>query len=363
MAKKKRRIGTRKRSSEKSKPGKFDAIKHAKKPTKKPPLWNLDYGVTYSSLSTWEQCPEQFALAYIDGWTSKRIHVPFEFGHVMHSAIEHQFGGKTPEEVIYHVTEAYYKKRLPTLLHSSERDVLDTICETAKITFPAYCRYWQQDDAGLDWLVREGQFSVPYKLAHPAGFRTLRLRGMRDGVYRTRKTGIVGLFETKNKSRISEQEIKDGLHADMQTLMYALATQLETGHTPTQVLYNVIRRSDIYRRKGESLGDLMKRLKEDIQKRPDFYFMRFIVDLLPSDVEEFRRKTLDPLLVRFVDWWESVKKNPDARGRWKSPYHFRSLQNLIGKYGKANLWEVIVNDNTRSYYRRSAVFPELEPVE
>jgi hypothetical protein len=350
-----------KRKPKPSAPSKFDALRKAKKPKKREPLWTLEKGLTYSSLSLFEECPEQFALAYVDGWSSKRISIPLEFGSVMHSCLEHQYCGKSPQEIAFTVTEEYRKRRTPTLINSSENDVLNFICELAKITFPHYCDYWGKDDQQLTWIVREGQFAVHYPLAMEDGkVNKILLRGMRDGIYKTPRGGITGIFETKNKSRISEQELRDGLRADMQTLFYALTTWIETGIQPKQVLYNIIRRSDMYRRKGEPLPSLIKRVKEDMEKRPDFYFVRFTVDLLPSDITIFQEKTLNPLLRRFIHWWDSVKKNPSPNGRWKSPYHFRSLSHLIGKYGKVNLWELAVNGNAKSYFRRSAVFPELE---
>lgn len=335
--------------------------KNPKKPIYKP-LWTLDQGITYSGLDTFESCPEQFAAQYMDGWTSKKISVPLEFGSIMHYAIEHQFNFSSPEETIAQISDQYRKFRLPSLLNNSEIDTLETLLAMAEATFPAYCYYWDEDDKNTKWIVREGKFSVPYDLPMPEGVRKITLRGMRDGIYRTARQGVLGIFETKNKSRISENEIRDGLRADMQTLFYATATYIEKGECPRQVLYNIIRRSDLYRRsKGqEPLNEYIGRLKDDIKARPDHYFKRFSVDLLPSDIENFINKTLNPLLIRFVHWYDSVKKNPSPRGRHQSPHHYLSLKNLIGKYGKVQLWEILVNNNTRGFRRRTETFSELE---
>lgn len=356
MAKKRR-----KSSSPRKKPvSKFSNLSKTKRPKKIPSLWSLEDGITQSALTTFEQCPEQFSLKYIDGWTSKRISIPLEFGSVMHLAIEKQFKYSSPEETIEIVTEAYRQNRIATLYNPAERDTLEYLLWLAKITFPAYCKYWEQDDISTTWIIREGQFSVPYQVETPSGIREVLLRGMRDGLYRSPISGTLGVFETKNKSRISESEIRDGLRADMQTLFYGFSSFLETGEHPGEVLYNIIRRSDIYRRKSESIPILMKRIKKDMEKKPAHYFMRFKVDVLQSDFKQFKELTLDPLLRRFIIWWDSIKKNPSPLQRKKSLHHYRSLQHLIGKYGKADMWPILVENNTRGFRRRLEVHPELE---
>lgn len=324
-------------------------------------------GITFSGLSVFEQCQEQFGLKYIDGITPKALSFPLEFGNIIHYALEHQFKFASPRDAIQHVTNNYRTWRSKTLLNSKELDTLEFICGLADITFPAYCKFWESDDRKLDWVEREAKFDIPYELPEVDGIpsRTIRLRGMRDGLFRMKLPGLsspaLGIFETKTKSRISEQEIRDGLMADMQTLFYCFVTYLITGEYPKRVKYNIIRRSDTYRRKGEDTTTYLSRVRQDIEKRPDHYFSRFTVDLLQRDIDRFKELTLDPLLRRFVAWWDSVKKNPLGKERFKSsPYHSLNLGALTGKYGKADMWEKVVNNNMRPYRIRSEVFPELE---
>lgn len=323
-------------------------------------MWTLAEGITYSGLSTWEACQEQFALKYIDGLSPKSISIPLEFGNITHFGLQYQWKFSSPQETIQNVTNQYRIWRSKTLLNNSEQDTLALLCGMADVTFPLYCEYWDADDKHIDWIGREAKFDVPYEVMTPEGPRQVRLRGMRDGLFRV--NNILGLFETKTKSKISESEIRDGLKADMQTLFYCFVTWLEMGEAPQTVKYNIIRRADTYRRgKGtEPTPVYLKRIKEDIQGRPDFYFMRFKADLMQRDLENFKKKTLDPLLVRFIHWWDSVKKNPCGSERWKSPYHSLNLGSLHSKYGKVDMWEKIVNNNSRPYRTRLDVFPELE---
>ena len=110
------------------------AAKKKKEQDKKGRLWRLDDGVTFSSLSRWLECPEQFSLAYIEGKTPKRISEPLEFGSVFHLALEYQFKA-SPNEVINRVASAYRDWRRPTLTNSAEKDALEKILGLAAVTF------------------------------------------------------------------------------------------------------------------------------------------------------------------------------------------------------------------------------------
>lgn len=323
-------------------------------------LWSLEDGVTFSSLNAWEQCQEHFALKYIDGLSKKKISGPIEFGNIFHFALEHRDRFSSSQETINAVTNQYRTWRNKTITNSEERGVLEFLCGLAQVTFPAYCEYWGKDDAKTHWIVKEGKFDVPYEVQTPEGPREIRLRGMRDALFRI--SNVLGVFETKTKSRISEGEIRDGLRADMQTLFYCLVTWLELGEIPKTIKYNIVRRADggtPYRNKGMADKEYLKKVSQDIASRPEFYFIRFKVDLLAKDIQDFQKYTLDPLLVKFIHWWDHLKKSPSGRERFNSPYHSQSCSALVGKYGKSDMWDAIVNRNFMSYYQRSEVFPEL----
>lgn len=355
---------------------KFTIKPRTKKNVVRRPLWKMEDGITFSALSKWQTCPEQFSLQWIDGLTPKAISIPLEFGSVIHYALENQ-DKSTPHEVIHRITDHYRKYRSSTLVNSSERDTLNYILGLAEIVFPHYCEYWKHDDSKIDWIGREEKFKVPYSFPTVDGSREILLRGMRDGLYNLKDHDeVFGIFETKTKSRIVESEIIANLNYDMQTMIYCFATYLTTGRYPNQVKYNVIRRPDTYRRKGEALDSFLRRVNEDIAKRPDFYFMRYTATILQADIDRFAKQTLNPILNLFAQWWDSVKKNPlqeeivlpedrltrqgtTIEGRWSSPFHFLNSSALVGKFGKAEMWDAIFG-NMQPYRVRDQIFPELE---
>lgn len=319
------------------------------------PLWTLDDGITYSGLDKWLTCREQFSLQWIDGLTPKKISIPLEFGSIIHYCLEHQFKDD-PVEVVNRVTNQYKQFRTNTLRSSAERDTLEYILGLSKITFPYYCKYWNDDDRQLNWIGREQKFKLPYTFHTGTEERTIILRGMRDGLYTNNE--VYGVFETKTKSRVVESDIIDGLKSDMQTMFYCFSTYLETGRFPNQVKYNIIRRSETYRRKNESLPQYLKRVELDIIGNPEHYFKRYTADISQEDIERFVTRTLNPILNLFCKWWDSIKKNPIGEGRFQSPLHYLNSASLVGKYGKVEMWDAIFG-NLRPYTVRQDVFPEL----
>ena len=343
----------------KKKPSKFQSrLQAGRKPTKRrtEPLWKLEDGITYSGLSTWINCPEQFSLQWIDGLTPKGVSIPLEFGSTMHYGLEHQWKGD-PKYVIHTITEQYRKHKEKSLRNSADRDTLNYILGLAEVTFPPYCEFWRQDDLAINWIGREEKFSVKHTIQNKNGPREITLRGMRDGIYQ--HGNVLGIFETKTKTKIVQQEIEDLLQSDMQTLIYAYCTYLQTGSYPNRVKYNVIRRADLYRRKGENTQDYLQRVAEDIKVRPEHYFHRFTVHITPDNINNFVKKTLDPILALFVEWWDGVKKNPVGEGRWEYPFHYQNSTALVGKFGKVAMWDAIFG-RTQSYLVRDQIFPELE---
>lgn len=321
------------------------------KKKKKPPLWKLEDGVTFSSLSKWMDCPEQFSLQWIDGLTPRKLNIAIEFGSVFHHALQNQFIA-SPVEVVERVTEQYAKYRSQSLTSQADKANLAVLLGLARVTFPRYCEYWHTEDRALDWIGREEKFQVVHTM--PDG-REVTLRGMRDGMYES--GGRFGIFETKTKSRVVVAEIEAALAGDMQTLFYAYCTYLSTGRYPNEVLYNVVRRCETYRRKGERVAAWFDRVDEDIRCRPDHYFKRFLIPVSSDDIQRFVSQSLNPILDLFLQWYDDVKKKENER--WESKYHYLNYNALVGKYGKTEMWDAIFG-NLEPYRTRSEVFSELE---
>lgn len=320
------------------------------------PLWDWTSGITQSGLTQFLACREQFALGYVEGWSPRSFSTALEFGSMIHFMLEKQFSGQSPESIAREVTKSYYETRKKTI-DATSHDDLNKNLAAAEALFPNYVDYWKEYDSKISWLKREHVFRFPHKFLDFQGItREIELVGMRDGDYRNTSSSL-GLFETKTKSQIDDTAIQTGLRADMQTMMYLLSLRREYLEEPAEILYNVIRRPQLIQKKTESLQDYAIRISEDIKKRPEWYFRRYEVTVLPGDVETFVQTTLDPVLAQLWQWWEEIKENPLER--WSSPYHFRNLTALTTRYGKAPLYNLMIMGRTNEYFHRSSPFPEL----
>ena len=330
-----------------------------RKTSSRKPLWTPAAGLSQSALSKWLACPEQFSLSYIEGITSRSLSVPIEFGNLFHLCLEFQ-GKDTPESVAAKCCSAYLLSRGKNVIQS-EYDEFQRLVGLVKVVFPLYVKRWEVKDKLIRWIAREQKFKVSYPLSAGTGPSSrIILVGKRDGVFRDSKKRLC-LFETKTKSDINTAAITDQLRADFQTMFYLVTLMMETGETPAEVLYNVVRRPGLRYRKGDSLQKYLDRVKADIEFRPSYYFSRWRVQIDASSLTAFRQITLDPALRNFLHWWRSVEQNPFDR--FKSPFHLLNLPALLGlpggRHGRSELYEAVIRHSPNSYYIRKEVFPEL----
>lgn len=326
--------------------------KKARRPTAKyRPLWTLERGITNSGLSRWSQCPEQFALSYMDGWTSRKISVPITYGNLWHCAQESQ-GSKRP----WHLVDKYLKEARQNLIASAARE-LDLLALQVRAVFPVYADYYKDADKRIKWIEREKLFTAPKEILG----EMVPLRGKRDGAYRFGKNEL-GLFETKTKSKIDQRAISNLLRCDFQTLLYLWALREEHGVCPTELTYNVVKRPTLRQGAKESVTDFCKRIALDARRQPHNYFLRWAVTIRSADLDRFDQHILTPTLNAFVSWWRGTQKNPSPAGRnaGSNPLHYTNLNALVTPYGHADLYDLLVVGDKTGYYRRSSPHPELE---
>lgn len=328
-------------------------------------------------LSKFLVCRERFRLSAVEGWTPKRIKVPLEFGSAFHRCMEHVEGGGRIEH-ISRVTESYQQSRKKeNNLTAEDMQDLERVMGMVEVTYFAYHEYWstvptfrgsnkKYFDHHLKYKYQEEAFDVVHIL--PSG-RKVRLRGRWDAVFRHPLTKKMVLQENKTKERIDEWAIMEGLKKDLQTQLYLWALFLSEGTYPRHVLYNVIRRCGLRPLQRETLAEFMNRVRNDIDKRPEHYFMRWVVDVDIEDLTHFRDRVLNPLLETIVQWWDSIKHNPfDPWTRPDgSPNHLH-YEKPFGIYdsaafGKGEYWDILYLGRFDNYTQRNVPFPELEDEE
>jgi hypothetical protein len=367
-----------------------DVLKKAKKSTSKTqvapwagPCDPGEYGgITQSLLCKFLVDRERFRLLVVNGYKSAdSFNHRLEYGNMWHVCEESLAGNKAWAQDLQYYCKSLCQK------YKTQQEQVQHWYNVCKIQFPIYARYWARhpDVKARSPLLQEEVFHVPYLL--PSG-RTAYLRGKFDSVDMIGKGKSAGIYLQENKSKgdIDEPQLKRQLTYDIQTMLYLVA--LWKSYCPTGkgrstfgapiegIRYNVIRRplsggkGSIVQRKGngkttqpETNDKFYARLAGVIEEDPSSFFMRWKVEILPSDIERFKREFLNPVLEQLCDWWEFLHNytdpfNPDGNGiHWRMPY---GVYSPLLDGGSTELDEYLASGSTLGLEQTTDLFPELK---
>jgi len=322
-------------------------------------------GVTQSLLGSWMNC-RMHSRNTLKGYRLKRPNDAFLYGSCTHYLHEMLI-----DKIIYNIkknesnSEIYFRNLTNIKLWVAEHlrnfaktypdyrlfepQKAEDLCSDAAVIFCYYIKSQIKILEKLKWIKAEHKFNVPFNANGPGNYPTEKpiiLRGMIDGVFRNPKTNKLWLLETKTKSRMNEDTLMDTLMADFQSFVYMIAIHELYGEYPAGVLYNVLRKPCLRRKKDESIDSFGKRIEEDVNVRTGFYFVQFNISVNSTDIQnfeiEFRR-----ILSEFVRWWE----NGDQ-------FEWKNREYCENKYGCCPFLSLCTHGDT-SGYRISELFPEL----
>jgi len=309
-------------------------------------------GVTQGLLNNFATC-RQKARWFLEGWTS-RYFAHTTYGSVVHAVFDEVYNGvqngtikecptrQQVSKILVKIEDAWKKENPRADARSIESMEMALLFSTEII--PPYFRFWESDISGVKWLGVEDTFKFPLKLANG---RVVFVRGRRDGQYLTGKKGEdLYLFETKTKSRIVEGDIVDVIPLDLQVRLYCYSLLVEYGKFPKGCTYNIIRKPGLKLKKGESIQEFSRRCAQDIEERPDHYFMRFNVTFTQKEIREVEEH-LRAMVTDFVNWWEG-----------KSP-HYHNSASCETKYGACDYLR-LCSGAEEMYIKRKFVYRELE---
>ena len=296
----------------------------------------LKHGISQSMLQAWLSCKKKVHLS-LEGWQHELPKESLIFGSLYHDILEHHYNSiiqnKKPLENIDEFLSEWKTEILKKETIDAQR--LEFFQAMAKQLFSEYIKFWKED-LKRNWIGLETKFDVK--------FNDIRLRGMRDGVFRNKKKEL-WLLETKTKSQFSEDELTKALDFDFQNLYYITATEAETGEEVQGVLYNIIRKPQskareipvrdndgfkivldkkskerIYLKTGkprqqggdnfflktrpETPKEFGERISKDIEDRPEFYFVRYQITYSKRQKQLFKEE-LTKMLGDFEEWFYS----------------------------------------------------------
>jgi hypothetical protein len=324
-------------------------------------------GVSPTLLSNWKSCREKARLRIL-GWKSRRMRGSMIFGTLAHAVLERIYGkiqngkiGTVPSEsVVLKVcreVEAAWRRDNPRAddesLQEMERQML-----LVEAVMPQYFIFWSKDLVRMDWFHLEQFVGDEAKNRSfgklPSGREAMtHLKGKMDGAFKSNKDkkGRLWLFETKSRSVFSDDQqsnLMDILPHECQTTLYLGALQdANKGQVPGGVLYNIIRRPGLRQKKNESLKAFGARVKATVQAKPDFFFLRFRMEL---DSKEFakQRNFTDALIKDFIAWYHGEVP------------HYLNSDNCETKFGPCEFLKMCSRRDTTGMYQSKPRRSELE---
>lgn len=306
--------------------------------------WNFwEYGMSISFLILWLTCREQARIGYVEGL--RKINMasePIEFGSCFHDLLADVYACKDRphSDYVAKCVAKYEKRRNKELgvLTGKQQETMDKIYGLNDVLMQEYLRHHKRDFGEkstirstavtpVKWLALERKFTVMHRFADG---RKFPIHGIFDGVFEDKK-GDLWLFETKTKAMIDADGLPLVLPWDIQVMVYLIALKRVTGRVPKGVLYNVIRRPGHRIGKKETKPEFYARMKNEVAMRPEHFFLRWEIVLPWSQVLNWKKEFLEPCLQDLRNWWEGGP-------------HYMNPCNIIGKYGRCDVFDIIVND-------------------
>jgi hypothetical protein len=311
-------------------------------------------GVTQGLLGMFMNC-RQKAKTFLKGYSTKSVSMGLTYGTIGHAILERAYSQiltsgnkKVPnnsdvKKHIQAIEKQWYIDNPRADKYTLQNLELSLLI--AEQTLPLYFDYWKKDIKEIKWKQIESSFEVPLLVKYQGKEIRVPVRGKMDGCFTLQK--LFMLFESKFKSQISEGDLVDTLHFENQVRIYTWALWKMFKKVPSGVMYNVVRRSGLKQGTKESLPQYAKRIAEDIAKRPEFYFMRFEIDMSAEEIEDFEYE-LTEMVHDFISWW------------WGSAGHYKNTESCLGKYGRCNYLSVCSSKSYKNLEKRTKVFRELE---
>lgn len=227
-------------------------------------------GITQSLLSYFLRCPQ--LLEYrLKGVRTKSTKVWLSTGSIYHDAIQRLYieylthGAEHLDKRAALIAATLAKEKMADPdVDADALDRLDDNLAMLEVLLPAYVKSWASDFSGeKQWREVERVFDVTVN--------DYRLVGRRDIAARhANKENWIYETKTFSRERGSDTEIM-ALQMNLQHTMYSVAWEAEYGSPPVGVVRNLIRIPQL------RSGNLVERVREDVQVRPEFYFQRIPV--------------------------------------------------------------------------------------
>jgi hypothetical protein len=298
-----------------------------------------EVGTSQTLLLAWSTCRKRWV------YMLNKLRNPIKeestnFGSMTHDVLDKLYtaGSKATSEMILPTIEKYVSDNKDKLAlvdqQKLERDI--AMCQTVT---EVYFDNYKDDFFSKKFTEVEKEISVTI-----AGFK---IHCKIDGRFFD-KNKKRWQMEHKTKSRISEESMMKKLSFDTQNLFYILASEEYYKEKVFGVLYNIIRTPQLKVRKDDTLKMFCDRLRDDVNERKDFYFMRYEIPYTEDD----KRRALDrfcKVMTEMQNCCEGKQTIFENTSACDSPFACEFL-------------DACTTDTFAGYTTRDKVFTELDTI-
>ena len=317
-----------------------------------PPYWRWSDGLTQSFINQWLQCKETCRLRYIEGWKPRKKSAWFEFGTVIHYCLEQAFIQPNVSASRHFIENSrdYVKvwiskyekevKNSQEIITSDEIKQSETIYLLIEKILPIYFLL-RRSDFENEITHNETEFDINFGEHY-------RFRGKVDLGWKEKSSGFLWLLDTKCLSVIQPELIMGVMQHDVQCMLYLFAAANLSNQIPKGIIYNIIRRPQNKQRIQESAEEFTDRIAEEILKKPDYYFLRFSLEIFPGEVSNWVNNELLKIAAEIYHWSSAPKT-----------WSYINPNSLVTKYGKSQYFDLLTKHDYSGYYQDSNLFSEL----
>lgn len=237
---------------------------------------------TSSSLKLFRRCKRKFFWKYIFGLRPKTPAWALTLGSAFHESLGHWYGSRRSD--MEPIATKYLKKYLdpiissPDIVSQEDYDKIIATYHTFVGMLIGYARVYHQDRQlwHIDRSNVELQFHVD--------MGEFDFRGKIDLVAHCDEFGWF-IVEHKTASKLGSGYI-ERLPLDTQNRGYLFGA-MHLGFHPNTIMYDVVRKCQLRRKKGETADQFNERISLDYEARPSNYFFREPLKFSSQDIDAF----------------------------------------------------------------------------
>lgn len=299
-------------------------------------------GCTQSLACKFKQCPRQFLFA-INRWHSKTGQEKSAIGNIVHAVLSIIYKKGDPSTFLHNLQVEINKeidftnKEKYCFINRQQMDYFKTV---AHCVIMNYIKFYANDFKLAFFTEIEKEFAVI--------INGILWRGKRDGEHIVKKDKSLWIREIKNRSRINECNIMQGLQFDFQSNLYCVSR--DSGKEITSgFIYDMIRTPQSKPKKDETMASFFQRLNDDIESRPEYYFMRFEVPLTNIDKKDFNEELyyLNKYMISYLQTTLFI-------------YNIKNSFSCIDGTFVCEYLDACTTGNLNNYYQSKKIFNELD---